>query len=291
MKIAVCVKQVRHIYARTGMDPSRHFIAEEDSVTIPNPLDERAVELALELKEAHGAAEVCLVTLGDPLAETSLRRCYAMGADRMVRIDPRGLNEIDGWVAAVALSAAMRRLSADLVLCGKESLDDRSGHVGVTVAELLGYPCVSGVIKLEVVAGSEEVVAHRAREKGDREVIRCRLPLLCTVERGSPEPRYPKLESLLKAQEEDTECWDASVLGLDPRSVEPLTRILRVYPPRPRVRKTKAPPSGLSAQARLQMLIGGGTIPGKEEVENIVELCPEEAARRIVAFLIEHKYL
>ena len=96
MKIVVCVKQIVHVYARTGMDPSTHFIADEDRVNIINPLDELAVEEAVRLREARGG-EVILLPLGELIAERGLRRCFAMGADRMIRIDDFPSDAMDAW--------------------------------------------------------------------------------------------------------------------------------------------------------------------------------------------------
>lgn len=291
MKIVVCVKQIRHVYARTGLDPSTHFIAEEDVVNIINPLDELAVEEAMRLRGAHGG-EVILMTLGELIAEEELRHCFAMGADRMIRIHGPSLETADPWSTGVVLSQAIRQIGPDLILCGRQALDDRAGQVGMTVAELLGFPCVCGIVRLEANPGEQKAVVHKALERGDREVVESPLPALFTVERGLNEPRYPRTADLLRAWEQEIELWDAGRLNMTLDQIKPLTRVTRVFPPKPRPRKIKAPSSSLSAQARIQMLMGGGAAKKRDkESSGLVELPPREAAEKVVEFLEENKCL
>jgi electron transfer flavoprotein beta subunit len=290
MRIVVCVKQIVHVYARTGMDPSTHFIAEEDRVNIINPLDEVAVEQAVRLREARGG-EVILLTLGALIAEKGLRHCFAMGADRMIRIDDSSLHGLDPWTTAVVLSAAIRKMSPDLVLCGKQASDDRCGQVGVTIAEGLDLPCVCGITRLDLRDEGDGAWVHRALDRGDREVVECPLPAVFTVERGLNEPRYPRLERLLEAVEQDIECWDPGTLDIEASLMAPRTRVVKVTPPRPRTRKIAAPDRSLSAQDRVRMLMGGGAGRKRKEDAKLVELPPRQAAEKAVEFLIERKLL
>src|SRR5512139_1785481 len=124
MKIVVCIKQISFIYARTGMDPATHFLSKEDRINVVNPYDEIAVEEAIRVKENKGDGEVILVTLGDLIAEKALRRCFAMGADRLIQINHPSLSRLDSWGTSVVLAKAIDRLKPDLILCGKEALDE-----------------------------------------------------------------------------------------------------------------------------------------------------------------------
>ena len=159
------------------------------------------------------------------------------------------------------------------------------------IAGQLGTPLVCRVVGLEVNAAARKAVAHRALDRGDREIVECSLPAVLAVDKGINEPRYPALPALLGSREAGIEVWDASLLGLDPAATRPLTRVARLYPPRPRARKIKAPDSSLSAQARIQMLMGGGAAPKKKEGARILELPVPEAARKVLEFFIEHKAL
>lgn len=288
MRIVVCVKQIRHVYARTGMDPRTHFLSEADTVSIVNPLDELAVEAAIRLRESAPGGEVILLTLGELIAEPGLRHCLAMGADRIIRIHDPTVETIDAWFTGVALAAAIGRLRPDLVLCGKEALDDRCGEVGFLIAERLDLPCVSGVIQLDLKSDRSKAIVHRAMDRGDREVVECELPAVFTVARGLNEPRYPALEGLLGAEEAEIELWDLRELDLDPDATRPMTDVIRVSPPKPRARKAKAPASSLSAQARIQTLMRGKDAGQTREGSQLVELSPGEAAKRVLDFLVEN---
>ena len=290
MKTVVCVKQIVHVYARTGMDPSTHFIADEDRVNIINPLDELAVEEAVRLREARGG-EVILLTLGELIAEKGLRHCFAMGADRMIRIDDFPSDAMDAWTRAVVLSAAIREIGPDLVLCGKQALDDRCGQVGVTIAELLDLPCVCGITRVDLKDEGKRAVVHRAMERGDREVVECSLPAVFTVEKGLNEPRYPTLENLLEAIEQEIEHWDPGALEIEPGLMDRQTRVVKVTPPKPRTQKNAAPASSMSAQDRIQMLMSEGAGKKKKEDTRLVELPPRQAAEEALEFLAEKKLL
>ena len=285
MKIVVCVKQIEHIYARTGLEPSTQFIAEEDRVTIINPLDELAVEEAVRLGEARGG-EIILLTLGELIAERGLRHCFALGADRMIRIDDSAFEGMDPWTTAVLLSAAIRRIAPDLVLCGQQALDDRCGQVGVMLAELLDFPCVCGITRLDLKEEENTAIVHRTLDRGDREVVECPLPAVFTVGKGLNEPRYPTLENLLEAGEKEIETWDARELDVEPDLMVRRTAVVKVTPPKPRTRKIAAPASSMSAQDRIQMLMGGGGGRKKKEAAKLVVLPPREAAEKVLEFLI-----
>ncbi|MFH1487991.1 MAG: electron transfer flavoprotein beta subunit/FixA family protein [Pseudomonadota bacterium] len=188
MRIVVCVKQIRHVYARTGMDPKRNFLAPEDQITRVNPYDEAAVALALRAREARGGGEVILLTLGALIAEKELRRCLAMGADHLYRIDADGW--MDPWQKSGLLAGAIKALGAHLVLCGRESLDRQNGQVGAFLAHHLGMPFLSPITDLKVTRqGAAEVLRNAGR--GVRERIECPLPAVFSVDMGLHEPRVP----------------------------------------------------------------------------------------------------
>ena len=143
MRIVVWVKQIRQIYARSGMDPERHFLNPEDAICRVNPYDEVALELALRLRDLQGGGEIIAVTLGPIIAEAELRRCLAMGADALYQAEVE--EGLDPWVKSSIMARIVRELDARLVLCGKESLDRRNGQAGAFMAHHLGMPFVPGV--------------------------------------------------------------------------------------------------------------------------------------------------
>jgi electron transfer flavoprotein beta subunit len=288
MKIVVCVKQIRYIYARTGRDPKTHFIAEEDRIDIVNPCDELAVEEAIRIKEELGDGEVILVTLGDLIAEKPLKRCLAMGADRLIQINDPSFSQLDPWGSSVVLARAIERLGPDLIFCGKEALDENGGQVGAYIADLLGLPYVSCVVKLDLFFQERKARIHRALGKGDKEVVEAKVPALFSVEEGPNEPRYPTLPNLLWALGQKIECWDRELLGLQISDFQPMTEVVEVHYPRPRPKRIAVPDSRLEAFDRIQQLLMGSRI---EKKGAILQGGPESQAEGIISFLEEHGFL
>ncbi len=284
MKIVVCIKQISYIYGRTGMDPLTHFISEEDRISVVNPYDEIAVEEAIRLKENKEDGEVVLVTLGDLIAEKALRRCFAMGADKLIQINDPSFSHSDSWVTSVVLAKAIDRLKPDLILCGKEALDENSGQVGAYLAELLGLPYVSCVVGLELFFNDKKARIHRALGKGDKEVVECELPALFSVDRGLNDPRYPTLPNRLRALNQKIECWGLELLGLTSRELQPMTEVVEVCYPRPRPKKISAPDPRLNGYERALLLLSGTRV---EKTGNILEGTPGELASEVIQFLRE----
>lgn len=285
MKIVVCIKQIHFIYARTGQDPNTHFIAEEDRVDMINPYDELAVEEAIQIKEKWGDGEVILITLGDLIAEKALKRCLAMGADRLIQINDPSFGQLDPWGVSVILAKAIERLVPDLILCGKEALDENGGQVGAYIAELLGLPFVSCVVGLELLPNKKEAKVNRALGKGDKEVVECLLPALFSVEKGLNEPRYPTLPKLLSALEQNIECWNQELLRLQTHDVQPMTQVVEVQYPKPRPKRIPVPDSDMNGFERVLNLLAGSKT---EKKGNLLEGSPEAMASEIFQFLLKN---
>ena len=285
MKIIVCVKQIDLIYARTGVDPANHFISEEDRIRMVNPYDELAVEEAIRIKETLKQGQVTLVTLGNLLAEKALQRCLAMGADRLIQVNDPSFVSLDPWGSSVVLAKAMERLEPDLILCGKEASDDNGGQVGAYVSELLGFPYISCVVKVDFSAEGRKARVHRALGKGDKEVVESEIPLLLSAEKGLNEPRYPTLPNLLRALNQETECWDREFLGLETSDFRPMAEVVQVDSPRPRSKSVAVPDSHLNGFERVLWLLSGSRT---EKKGSVLEGPPQAMASEIVRFLIEN---
>jgi electron transfer flavoprotein beta subunit len=284
MKIVVCIKQIHFIYAQTGRDPKTHFIAEEDRIDMVNPYDEIAVEEAIRIKERIKDCQVILVTLGDIFAEKALKRCLAMGADRLIQINDPCFGRLDPWGSSIVLARAIEQLEPDLIFCGKEALDENGGQVGAYIAGLLGLPYVSYVVKLGLFFHEKKVRAHRALGKGDKEVVESEIPVLMSVEKGLNEPRYPTLPNLVWALDQKTECWDRDRLGLQINDFQPMTEVLEVLYPRPRPKRIATPDSHLRGFERTLSLLSGSKT---EKKGNMLEGSAEAMASEIVQFLIK----
>ena len=284
MKIIVCVKQIDLIYARTGVDPANHFISDEDRIPMVNPYDELAVEEAIRIKKRLKEGQVILVSLGDLSAEKALKRCLAMGADRLIQVNDPSFVDLDPWGSSVVLARAVEKLEPDLILCGKEALDDNGGQVGAYISELLGFPYISSVAKVELLLEGRKVKVHRALGKGDKEVVESGIPVLLSVEMGLNEPRYPTLPNLLWAFNQNIECWDREFLGLQTSDFRSMTEVVQVAYPRPRPKRIATPDSHLNGFERALWLLTGSRT---ERKGSLLEGPPEAMASEIIRFLIE----
>ena len=201
MKIVVCVKQISLILARTGDDPQNHFVSKDDWVQLINPYDLVAMEAALRIKDTL-EAEVLLVTLGPLIAEERLRRCWAMGADKLLQIEAPAWEDPDHHQKAVVLANVIAKENPDLILCGQLSLDSKGEQTGARLAARLNMPYVSRVRSMEIAEDLNRVTAARALERGDREVIQCELPAVLSVQLAPNRPRYPMLQNVLRAKQQ-----------------------------------------------------------------------------------------
>lgn len=284
MKIIVCVKQIRHTFARSSMDPGENFVGPEDTIHRVNPYDEAALGLAIRARKLFGSAQIVLLTLGPVIAEEDLRRCLAIGADDLYQISVNGEEgELDPWSKAAYLARASRELDGELILCGKESLDGRNGLVGAFMAHRLGLPFVSGISDLVNIEGEGSVKVKRNALRGTREIIECSLPAVFSVDLGSSALEYPAYGQLRKA-------GSIPVHGLrfEKDIAPPKTIAVRTIAPRPRPKCVPPPDSGLPAFDRVEQLLMGSRVEKKGAV---LRGSPESQVEGIMSFLEEHGFL
>ncbi len=187
-----------------------------------NPYDEYAVEEALKMREADGAGEVVGVSYGDDNVPKVLRTALAMGVDRAVHI--KGPVSFDPLATAKILAAAVKGMTFDLILCGKQAIDHDHHGVAVMVAELLDIPSISVVTRIEREAGK---VRCEREVEGGVEVVESSLPCLITCQKGLNEPRYASLKGIMAAKKKPIEEIAPEALAVN---VEPLD--IRSRPPR-----------------------------------------------------------
>jgi electron transfer flavoprotein beta subunit len=224
VNIIVCVKQVPDTETQIKVKPDGSGIDETNIKWIMNPYDEFGVEEALRIKEKKGG-EVIVVSLGPARAMETIRTALAMGADRGIHISDPSLEGGDAYNVAQALAAAIRSLPFDIVFCGQRAIDDDAGQVGSILAELLGIPQVTTVVKLDL--EEKKVKAVRPIE-GAQVVIEAGMPCLITAQKGLNEPRYASLPGIMKAKKKPVEVKNAAALGL---SLANKAKILRLVPP------------------------------------------------------------
>src|SRR3989475_10833471 len=196
MKIAVCIKRVPDSETRVKVAADGKPLDEGGVKSVLTPYDEFAVEEALRRKEAAGAGEVAIITLGPAAAQETIRTALARGAGRGVLLQADRI-PADGLETARALVAELKDGGWDLILFGKMAIDDYNHQVGPMVAELLGLPCVTSIGHLELGVGRG--VGEREVE-GGLEVVEFPLPAVLSVDKGLNEPRYPALQGIMAAK-------------------------------------------------------------------------------------------
>ena len=166
MNIIVCLKQVPDTETQIKIADDGQSIVTDDIKWVMNPYDEFGVEEALRLKEKHGG-EVTVVGLGPKRVTESIRTALAMGADKGILITDDALEGSDSLATAKALAAAVKDLEYDLIFTGQRGVDDDQGVVGAALAELLGIPQLSLIVKMEVADDASSVKAERPIEGGN----------------------------------------------------------------------------------------------------------------------------
>lgn len=237
MNIAVCIKQVPDAPS-IRMDKERMSIIREGVESIINPLDAVALGAALALKEREGGKVVAL-TMGPPQSEEALREALAAGADEAILISDPRFAGADTLATSHTLARAIACLEPfpDLILCGRQSIDSDTGHVGPQIAEELDLPQACGVLEIYREEGSLMV---RQLSDGFLNTLRISLPALITVSSQlSASPHLPFGDIQRAFSEQGVTRWGLSDLGLEEDEVGfkgSATKVLRLYRPPPKQR-------------------------------------------------------
>lgn len=213
MNIVVLLKQTPDTESVIRISSDGKSVATDDLKWIINPYDEFAVEAALRLKEKHGG-KVTILSWGPQRVVESIRTALAMGADTGVLIDDPGLDGSDGLGIAKALTAALKELNPDVVLCGSRAVDYDQAQRGPMVAELMGWPHLALAISLA--SDGSKVTVERPIE-GGKVTMEADLPALVTLGGSHAvwSPRYASLPGIMKAKKKPLAMKKLSDLGLD----------------------------------------------------------------------------
>ena len=210
MKILVPVKRVVDAYVKVRVKSDGSGVETNNIKMSMNPFDEIAVEEAVRLKEAGVATEVVAVTIGGSASQEQLRTALAMGVDRAMLIEAEG--EVQPLVVARTLSAVCDQESPDLVIMGKQAIDDDANQTGQMLSALRGWAQGTFISKLET--GDGEVTITREVD-GGLERLKLPLPAIITVDLRLNEPRYPKLPNIMKAKKKPIEQTTIADLGVE----------------------------------------------------------------------------
>ena len=226
MKIIACIKQVPDSEAKVRAEGGQ--VSWGDAPLVINPFDEYAVEGALQQKEATGGT-VTALCIGPESAKEALKHALAMGVDDAILVSDPALNSIDTVGAARILAAAIQKIGGvEIVVFGRQTLDNGSGLTPPQTARVLGWPMLGLAGQIKVDAGSVQV--DRVIEEG-RQIVKANLPAVVSVVQSIGEPRYPSFMGIRKASKAEIPIWSLSDLGAS--APAPLvTRTELMNPPR-----------------------------------------------------------
>ena len=210
MKILVVVKRVIDYNVQIRVKEDGSGVHTDNVKMSTNPPDDNAVEEAVKLKESGKAKEVVVVTIGDEKAQETVRKALAVGADRGVHVKIEGYVEPLG--AAKILKKIVEKEKPELVLMGKQAIDDDTAQRGQMLAAILGWPQGTFASKLEMKNKVLEVI--REVDEG-LETIEINLPAVVTCDLRLNEPRYASLPNIMKAKKKSIEQIIAKDLGVD----------------------------------------------------------------------------
>lgn len=225
MKILVPVKRVVDYNVKIRVLADGSGVDTANVKMSVNPFDEIAVEAAVRLKESGKASEVVAVSIGPAQAQEQLRTAMAIGADRGILVESPVMPE--PLAVAKILKTIIEKETPDLVILGKQAIDDDSNQTGQMLAALLGWP--QGTFASKLVAGEGRITVTREID-GGLETLDLRLPAVVTTDLRLNEPRYASLPNIMKAKKKPLETLKPEDLGVDlaPR----LTVLAVTEPPR-----------------------------------------------------------
>ena len=233
MNIVVLCKQVPDTYSERRLRGDG-ALDRDASDAVLDEINERAVEEALQLKEAHDAT-VTVVSMGPDRATEAIRKALSMGADAAVHLSDEALAGSDAVGTARALAGAIGTVGeVDLVLAGNEASDGRSAAVPAMIAEILGFPSLTHARKVAVEGGT--LTVHRETDDGVT-VLSADLPAVVSVGEKINEPRYPSFKGIMAAKKKKVTTLSLADVGLDASQVGAagaLTAVVEATPKPPK---------------------------------------------------------
>ncbi|MDD3028740.1 MAG: electron transfer flavoprotein subunit beta/FixA family protein [Alphaproteobacteria bacterium] len=233
MKVLVTVKRVIDYNVNIRIKADESAVETANVKMSMNPFDEIAVEEAVRLKEKGIAAETVVVTIGPAQAQETLRTALAMGIDRAIHVP------VDTETQALGVARALKKIvekeKPDLILLGKQAIDQESNQVGAILAAQLGWAQATFASKIEIADGKANVTREI---DGGLETLSVKLPAVITADLRLNEPRFVKLPDIMKAKKKPIESLAPADLGAD---MAPTMETLKVTPPPVRKGGIKVP--------------------------------------------------
>ncbi len=226
MKALVAVKRVVDYNVKVRVKADGSDVDIGNVKMSMNPFDEIAVEEAVRLKEAGKISEIVVVSLGVKQCEETLRTALAMGGDRAIHV------QTDDYLEPLAVAKLLRKIAEreqpQLILLGKQAIDDDANQTGQMLAALLNAP--QGTFASKVELGENEVTVVREVD-GGLETVALKLPAVISADLRLNEPRYVKLPNIMQAKKKPLEKLAVEELGVD---ISPKLQRLKVAEPKPR---------------------------------------------------------
>ncbi|WP_439661226.1 electron transfer flavoprotein subunit beta/FixA family protein [Lentzea sp. HUAS TT2] len=256
MNIVVLVKQVPDTWSERKLTDADHTLDRESADAVLDEINERAVEEALLLQEAHGG-EVTVIAMGPGRATDAIRKALSMGADKAIHVSDEALHGSDVLATAKVLAKAIGTVeNVDLVIAGNEATDGRAGAVPAILAELLGLPQVTQLRKVTV---------EGTTIKGERETdegvafLEASLPAVVSVTEKINEPRYPSFKGIMAAKKKPVSTLSVADLGIDASEVGlsgAWTQVLEASPKPPRSAGQRVEDGGDGGSKIAEFLVG-----------------------------------
>ncbi len=225
MKIVVPVKRVVDYNVKIRVKPDGTGIDLANVKMSMNPFDEIAVEEAVRMKEKGGATEVVVVSIGAAKSQETIRTALAIGADRGILVETADGVSIEPLAVAKLLKAIVDTEKPDLVILGKQAIDDDCNQTGQMLAAMLGWAQGTFASKIEAAAGSVSVTRE---VDGGLETVKLKLPAVVTTDLRLNEPRYPSLPNIMKAKKKPLDIKKPEDFGVD---ITPRLKVLKTAEP------------------------------------------------------------
>ena len=224
MKIIVCIKQVLDTAAKIEIQGAN--IVSPGSSLIMNPYDEFAVEEAVCIKDRIPESEITVISMGPDTVKETLKRALAMGADHAIHISEPLYPKLDHFQVANILSKAIAKEPFDLVLCGRQAVDDDMAQIGPALAVNLGIPFITVVTKIQFADDFKTADITRQIEGGRETRKNMLLPFLVTCQKGLNNPRLPSLKGIMAAKKKVIQTFNAIDLDVDADNFDPQNKKL-----------------------------------------------------------------
>jgi electron transfer flavoprotein beta subunit len=249
MHIVVCIKQVPDS-AQIRVHPVTNTIMRQGVPSIINPYDLFALEEALRLRDTLGG-EVTVLTMGPPMAEDSLRKALAYGADRAVLLTDRHFAGSDTLATTYALAAAIRKIgetwsAPEIVFTGKQTIDGDTAQVGPGIAKRLNFSQLTYVAKVASIDTTRGAITVERRAEGGVQVLDTKLPVLMTMLEDTNDIRRGTMSDALRAARAEVIKWSAPDAGISELTFCGLrgspTVVKKVFAPSARAEKAQQVP-------------------------------------------------